>query len=270
MECEKCSQNVIVSNSGELTMKHATILITLVCNLKCKHCSAFAPYYKDSKHPSVADVVNYLDRFFLLVSHVDKFTICGGEPLTYPFLSDIIDYFNNVYQKVDLLEILTNSTIVPSSKLIDSIIHYKGNFRILADDYGSKISRNAGIVCDAFKQAGINCERRNYTSENPHCGGWVDFGDLTEKKYNSKEDIINHFNECAYPRKLGFSFAIGPDGYMFPCGPARRCYKLGIINNYDNYINLFDDELSVENIIPNTFNPNVSKIVAKSVNQAAE
>lgn len=31
-----------------------------------------------------------------------------------------------------------------------------------------------------------------------------------------------------------------------------------------------DDELSVENIIPNAFNPNVSKIVAKSVNEAAE
>ncbi|MFV8291107.1 NAD(P)-dependent malic enzyme [Aerococcus viridans] len=31
-----------------------------------------------------------------------------------------------------------------------------------------------------------------------------------------------------------------------------------------------DDELSVENIIPNAFNPNVSKIVAKSVNNAAE
>lgn len=31
-----------------------------------------------------------------------------------------------------------------------------------------------------------------------------------------------------------------------------------------------DDELSVENIIPNAFNSNVSKIVAKSVNKAAE
>ncbi|MFV8807664.1 NAD(P)-dependent malic enzyme [Aerococcus urinaeequi] len=31
-----------------------------------------------------------------------------------------------------------------------------------------------------------------------------------------------------------------------------------------------DDELSVENIIPNAFNPNISKIVAKSVNEAAE
>lgn len=31
-----------------------------------------------------------------------------------------------------------------------------------------------------------------------------------------------------------------------------------------------DDELTVENIIPNAFNPNVSKIVAKSVNNAAE
>lgn len=31
-----------------------------------------------------------------------------------------------------------------------------------------------------------------------------------------------------------------------------------------------DDELSVENIIPDAFNPNVSKIVAKSVNNAAE
>lgn len=31
-----------------------------------------------------------------------------------------------------------------------------------------------------------------------------------------------------------------------------------------------DDELSVENIIPDAFNPNVSKVVAKSVNKAAE
>ena len=227
-------------------MEHATILVTLVCNLRCKLCSAFAPYYTDSKHPAASQNIASLDRFFSLVSYVNKFTICGGEPMTYPYLTEIVDHLNEKHDRIGLLEILTNSTVVPSEQLLESIHRYNGKFRILSDDYGKDLSRNADSVEKAFVQAGISCERRNYTSENPHCGGWVDFGDLTQKKFHSQEEIYKHFEKCAYPNKLGFSFAIGPDGCMFPCGPARRCHKLGSVNNYDDYIDLFDDSLSVE------------------------
>ena len=33
---------------------------------------------------------------------------------------------------------------------------------------------------------------------------------------------------------------------MYPCSACRRCKELGTVDNYDEYIDLFDDSLSVE------------------------
>ena len=64
-----------MKHSNDFTMEHATILISLVCNLRCKLCSAFSPYHTDDKHPSEEHSKESLKRFFQIVSHVDKFNI---------------------------------------------------------------------------------------------------------------------------------------------------------------------------------------------------
>lgn len=33
---------------------------------------------------------------------------------------------------------------------------------------------------------------------------------------------------------------------MFPCSPCRRCKELGIVDDYSEYIDLFDDVLTPE------------------------
>jgi len=237
-----------VEGSGKkFVMPHATILITLVCNLKCRLCSAFSPYYTNSRHPSADSVKKSLERFFDITSYVEKFTICGGEPLTYPYLDDIMRFFVQYTNQIGMLEILTNGTICPSEKLIDTMKQYeKGKFRVLVDNYGENLSVKVKEICTVLAEAGICCDVRNYTNEDPHCGGWVDFGDLTMQKHSSQAERELKYSKCAYPQKLGFSFAIGPDGCMFPCGPARRCQKLGIVDDEKEYINLFDETLSVE------------------------
>lgn len=230
-----------------LKMDHATILITLKCNLKCKLCSAYAPYYTDARHPALEDTKEALKRFFLIVSYVDKFTICGGEPLIYPFLAEVLDFLQQYKKQMGLLEILTNGTVVPSEKLLNQMKQYAENeFRVLIDNYGPDLSRQVPQIADLLERVGITHTVRNYTHENPHCGGWVDFGDLTVQKCHTREEIEARYAECAYPQKLGFSFAIGPDGCMFPCGPSRRCHALGIIRNEKEYVDLLDDGVSVE------------------------
>lgn len=234
-------------DTGALTMEHATILISLVCNLKCKLCSAFSPYYTDAKHPDLENEKEALRKFFHIVSYVDKFTICGGEPLLYPFLAEVLDFLQQYKSKIGLMEILTNGTIIPSEKLLYQMRRYeKKAFCVLIDDYGSNLSRNVPRISDLLTQSNISYMVRNYTHENPHCGGWVDFGDLTVKKCLTQEAVEEKYSKCAYPQKLGFSFAIGPDGCMFPCGPSRRCRALGVIEGQAEYINLLDDSLSAE------------------------
>ncbi len=236
-----------MKHSNAFTMEHATILISLVCNLRCKLCSAFSPYHTDAKHPSEEHSKESLKRFFQIVSHVDKFTICGGEPLLYPYLTEILEFLHAYMPQIGLLEILTNGTIIPSPKLLDCMGRYeKDCFRVLVDDYGHDKSRRVNEIKEVLQKTGISHSIRNYKDENAHCGGWVDFGDLTEKKHDTQAQIEEKYSKCAYPNRLGFSFAIGPDGYMFPCGPARRCWELGLVDNYSEYINLYDDALSVD------------------------
>lgn len=234
-------------HTGGLEMKHATILITLMCNLKCKLCSAYSPYYKNSRHPSVEDVKEALKRFFQIVSHVDKFTICGGEPLIYPHLPEVLKFLTQYTSQIGLLEILTNGTIVPSDELLQGMKCYPANaFRVLVDNYGPDKSRKVLEIGTALTRECICHEIRNYTSENPHCGGWVDFGDLTTRKCVDQAEVEAKYAKCAYPQKLGFSFAIGPDGRMFACGPSRRCNAIGVVDDQREYVDLFDSTLTAE------------------------
>ena len=122
----------------------------------------------------------------------------------------------------------------------------RDSFQILIDNYGPQKSKNIAEIDDVLTKANISHTIRNYTEVDPHCGGWVDFGDLTIKKHLSQKQIEEVYAKCAYPQKLGFSFAIGPDGLMFPCGPSRRCKALGVAEDRKEYVDLFDDTLSLE------------------------
>ncbi len=233
--------------SNELVMEHATMLVTLLCNLKCKLCSAYAPYYTNEKHPAPDVLEESLKRFFSIVAYVEKFTICGGEPFIYPHLEKVLCFFEKYMDRIKVLEILTNGTIVPSDVQLERMQNFKrDSFQILIDNYGPQKSKNIAEIDDVLTKANISHTIRNYTEVDPHCGGWVDFGDLTIKKHLSQKQIEEVYAKCAYPQKLGFSFAIGPDGLMFPCGPSRRCKALGVAEDRKEYVDLFDDTLSLE------------------------
>ena len=72
----------------------------------------------------------------------------------------------------------------------------------------------------------------------------MDFGDLTERKH-SYEDAVKLYAKCAYPKKLRFCYTI-TKGKMFPCVTVNQRYQLNLQTDYNEYIDLFDESLTVE------------------------
>ncbi len=230
----------------KIHVKNATILISLVCNLNCKLCAVSAPYRKDNKFETVGELIGYIDKFFSIVDYVDKFAVTGGEPLVFKelpeFLSELLKYSEH-YGK---LEIHTNGVLLPSTKLLEKIKSYGKKFdRVLIDNYGTDLSVNAVRVAEILKENNIPYSLRDYYSENAHCGGWVDFGDLSQK-INSDEKSEKMYSLCNYPQKLGLCNQIYR-GNVFECCPQFRRYIDGTIDS-NEYLNMLDETMSVEQL----------------------
>ncbi|MEL7661268.1 radical SAM protein [Acetobacterium wieringae] len=228
----------------ELNLKGTGLTSTLRCSLKCKLCCTFSPYYDPAPHFHSKYIEKEIVKYFEIVNHVEKFTISGGEPFLHEELYLIVDKISLYFGQIGVLEIITNGTIYPSDELIRVLIKYKDKMTIMIDDYGA-LSNKITNIRSLFDEKGIDYRVRNYNGDNLHCGGWVDFRDLSRKHF-SNEEIQTKYEKCAYPGKLQFCFSI-MNGEIHPCIPSRRCMELGIIaKNKEEYIDLFDGSISIE------------------------
>lgn len=228
--------------SQPFNLKRTTILITLNCNLNCKLCGAYAPYYEKSGDPTVSQHMEYVKKLFEIVNRLELFTISGGEPLLYKYLPDFLDNLLDYSDRFDKLEIITNGTIIPDQRLLTSVKQYKGKFfRFLVDNYN--ISTKIPEIRTLFEENNIPHVIRDNNLKKSHCDGWIDFGELDTVIHDNNETEAL-FKKCAFVQKLSFCFGIYK-GYMTPCGQVRWRLGLGKASP-DEYINLMDTDISVE------------------------
>lgn len=228
----------------ELRLRQTAILPSLICNLKCKLCASAVPYYTGLTPEPIDHLTETLRRYFQVITYVDKLAISGGEPLLYRELPEVLNVLEQYTEQTGSVEIITNGSILPSEDLLVACKRMGNRFRFLIDNYGADLSKKVSEIDDLLTKRGIPHEVRNYTEEGPHCGGWVDFGDMTQKKHHTQRDVESLYEKCAYPQKIGFCFNT-VNGIMYPCSPVRRCNELGVISNDLDYIDLFDDTRSV-------------------------
>lgn len=232
-------------DENALIIKHANMMLTLInCNLNCRLCSACISYEIEKKVHSILELKEMLKSFFEMVSFVEILDIIGGEPLLYPYLPE---FFNELYpyrEQIGLVKIVSNGSIVPKKSLIDAVKGYGDKFFYFVDNYGKELSSQIPQIKKVLEEAGISHKIRDYYSENLHCGGWVDFGDVRIKKH-SKEEAKALFARCAVSSKSQFCFSIS-NGKMFACTPVRRRFELGMDVNREEYIDLMDKEMPVE------------------------
>lgn len=228
-----------------LEMYQTGIALTMACDLKCRLCSGYSPYYQNPKYYTIDFLKEMMRRYFTVVPYVRKLMVTGGEPLLHTSLGELVEELRKYRDQVGTFGIITNGTIIPNEKLLEAVDGFGCHFHFLIDDYGQELSKKAEETGALLRARGIDYTVHHYAGEDPHCGGFVDFGDLRVKKASTQEEVLQRFAKCAFPRKFHFCFDL-VGGVMFPCSPCRRCKELGIVDDYSEYIDLFDDALTPE------------------------
>lgn len=231
------------------SMPKLAFYVTLRCNLKCKLCAVYAPYYETPFHPTLEYLYKCIDRYFEIVDHIHLFSISGGEPLLRKDLPQILNKIRQYENRINILEIITNGTIIPSDELLESLKMFKIDVNLLVDNYGVDKSINAVETSKKFQKVdGANVILRDYYSENMHCGGWVDYGISQSSVQKSPEIAKKLFAKCSYPQKLNFCTSM-VDGKLYSCTQLRRLVDLGVITpDPSEVFDLFDTTYSDEAI----------------------
>ena len=106
---------------NDLFMPKLSLITTFTCNIRCKLCSNYIPYYKKPYHPSIDELCRYTDRAFEIVDKVGDFIFGGGEPFLRNDLYMIIDYVRKYLNRINRIDISTNGTIIPCDNIISSL-----------------------------------------------------------------------------------------------------------------------------------------------------
>jgi hypothetical protein len=206
--------------------------------LKCKLCTAFVPYYEIAPHYSYETLTTSVVRYFDLIDTVEKFTINGGEALLHEKLPEIIDFLAGYIDRIGMLEILTNGTIIPNEQLLKSL-SFSPKVNILVNNYGPSLSNKIPQITNLFRNNGIAFRLREQNAETRYCGGWVDISDLSYKN-RSEEETENLFNHCVYPGAFRCFAIFGDKAYI--CGVYIWCKTEGIISsNPYEYVDFSED-----------------------------
>lgn len=223
---------------------HAIVIVTLACNLKCKHCILCAPYYRKPFYPTLDYIKETAERAFRLGDY-EIFEYMGGEPFLRDDFAEIWEYNRaHFFDRADIFKTATNGSILISDDLIDVWKTYGEKIHIIVDDYGPELSIKAHENIEKLRGGGIDCELRDMYSDKRHHGGWVDFL-APEKPFRDIEDAKKTYLDCGQAQKLKNCCNI-IDGLLMPCHMQFQLNDRGIVNAkaeefYDQCIDLFDD-----------------------------
>lgn len=225
-------------------IKRTTMNITTYCNLRCKHCLAFIPYYKDPSHVSIEEAKRVLRTYFEVVDSVEHFTVTGGEPLLNKdvcrILKEVFLYESQVTGSIDFV---TNSTIEISDDILDVFEEHKEHCKIVLSDYGPDLSTKIDRIRKKLEQRGINYRVSKFYGDDLYYDGWIDFTDQS-LKWTTEQEREENAQKCI--QRIGKYFAIY-DGELHSCSRSFWRIKQGIIPKIKGeYVDLLNDHMSIE------------------------
>lgn len=162
-------------------------------------------------------------------SSIAVFELIGGEPFLasnlYPVLSFLLQQ-----EKIELIEVTTNGTLIPDKKLLQLLQHEKVIVRI--SDYGDLVDKSK--IINFMYNHGIRYKVLDL-------GKWLAPGGV-DKRYRSVSDLQEIWGKCP----AGYGCKSIFDGRMFSCARAASLYALGFMKEKE-YVSL-DDTLRVEDV----------------------
>lgn len=241
-------KGVNVMDVNHIRLRRCGLVTTTDCNLKCRLCCTSTPYlHSIGENYDYGMITKVIDRFFSVVEYVEKLALGGGEPLLRKDLPEYIEHIMQYSNQFGVVEIISNGTMLPTSKLINTLEKHKDKITVMIDHYGD-ISCHAEEFGQILTQHAISNRIRIYHGEDCHCGGWVDLGDYSLKHPTKKSQIIQ-YKKCAYATGntlIGFSIC---GSTLSMCARASITQRKGILDkSCGDLVDLLDDHKTLQQL----------------------
>jgi len=187
----------LVRLSETKDLRNLTVLVTSKCNLRCKLCATYSSQHPHPYHYDIETLKTSVARYYeSMTTPGGLITISGGEPLLHPQIAEFVDFVRQFEDRVRMIEIITNGSVVPNDKLIE-VLKKSEKINLLVDNYGEKLSVNLAKVVKKLDDNNIAYRVRNYTAQDTWCDGWIDVSDFSAKA-RKEEEIEDLFSRCAF------------------------------------------------------------------------
>lgn len=198
------------------------LLVTSNCTLNCELCGSSLFEFDKVWNEDIHILKEALQGIFNVYDYIEHVDLTGGEPMLYAYLPEVLVEMEKYKDQFGFLRILTNGTIVPSSRLISTILNrpYKTDFFI--DNYGV-LSNNIEDVKNLLDTVGIPYREINYSGEQQYCDGWIDFGNFENRNYSQKK-MLEVFDKCHLAHHMCLTEM---NGYLYQCARAAIGEYLG-------------------------------------------
>ena len=187
---------IVYYHCNKVFIDLAQISLTERCTLKCEKC-AHACYAVDAKveDAQLEEVKSTVDLFLSKVDLIGEIALLGGEPLLYLNLKQVVTYIGDKHlDKVAILSITTNGTIIPSDELLTVCKQYNVLFRI--SNYVEAIPRLREKYTELIRK--LKNWNINYVLA-PESFTWMDYGfDYVDNGGNERK-LLQVFDTCRTP-----------------------------------------------------------------------
>lgn len=149
--------------------------ITTRCTLKCRDCGSLMPLYNKAQHydETLESFKARLNALLKNVSHIYDFKIIGGEPLLNANFVEMVDYACSKKQ-ILFIRIVTNGTIIPSQKVLDSLKRNRHRIEVFVSNYSLHNKTKYNEVLEVLEAHKIPLE----TIRNAKDFRWNQRGDI--------------------------------------------------------------------------------------------
>lgn len=213
----------------ELNIPQLTFCITTKCSLQCKDCGSLIPPFNDKGHIDMPldEYKSYLDKICNSVDRVRRFVLLGGEPLLHSNLDKMIDLACEK-ENIDIVEVITNGTIVPNEQVLEVIQKYNKKAYVYISNYASNPQLEKRLKHDEIKQ---KLKKYEIKLQMVDVMGWLqEFGFKNTK--DDFETTLKRYKKCHCSHCTQVF-----NSKIYICSKASSAIELGLIN-VDDYIDL--------------------------------
>ncbi|MDR1204309.1 MAG: hypothetical protein LBL26_02365 [Peptococcaceae bacterium] len=223
-------RNLMLYKGKAQTLERIIFVINQKCSLYCKNCDGYTPYLLNPVNYDAGEIIQSAEVLFNAIGFIEYIDLMGGEPLLHKDLKVILNYFISS-KNVNLVTLVTNGTIVPSSELLTLMQSSKFVCRI--SDYGV-LSSKLGRLVEIFRKMNIKFEITNYQS-------WDSLTTL-QKTNETAEELDNKFSNCT---ANVLYYQAGKVAYCRTVNALSNVGKEVLPKSDNNYLDLYDEHGSI-------------------------